>query len=244
VNILAIDTASSILSLALGTDTGRWYFEADAGPGHSEILMDGIDRLMNTAGLSPEGLDGTACLKGPGSFTGLRIGFAAAKGLALSLGIPLAAVPTLDCMARPFSCWPGLVLPLLDAKKRRFFTALYRGGRRLSDYLDAGPTEIMAAAAQALAEAPAGEDLILLTGPDADLFKQRLDENPVPGGLSPAFSEEKIRLNPEFRSGCAGSLLEIAKTSNMFDNDTVGTVFSGPEYLRKSDAELLFRFDQ
>jgi tRNA threonylcarbamoyladenosine biosynthesis protein TsaB len=243
VNILAIDTASSVFSLALGTDAGRWYFEADAGPRHSEILMDGIDVLMNMAGLKPGDLHRAACLKGPGSFTGLRIGFAAAKGLALSLGIPLAAVPTLDCMARPFSCWPGLVLPLLDAKKSRFFTALYREGRRLSDYLDAAPGDILTAAAAAAAAAEAGEGRILLTGPDAGLFQREIAENPALCGPSPALLPENISLNPDFRSGCAGDLLEIAKNSVIFDNYS-GTVFSGPEYLRKSDAELLFHSDK
>jgi tRNA threonylcarbamoyladenosine biosynthesis protein TsaB len=238
-NILAIDTAAAVLSLALGTEKGSWFFEADAGFHHSELLMDGVDLLMKTAGLKPGDLEGVACLKGPGSFTGLRIGFAAAKGLALSLGIPLAPVSTLDCMARPFSFWPGVVLPLLDAKKDCFFTALYRQGRRISDYMDAGIPAVAAAAARALEEAPGGEKRALLTGPDAGLFLERLAKIPAGTGLLPAAA---VSLDPEFRRGQAKILLEIAKNLDIFDNDNAA-LFSGPEYLRKSDAELLFHSD-
>jgi tRNA threonylcarbamoyladenosine biosynthesis protein TsaB len=239
-NILAIDTASSVLSLALGTEKGSWFFEADEGLRHSEILMAGIDMLMKTAGLTPEDLEGLLCLKGPGSFTGLRIGFAAAKGLALSLGIPLAAVSTLDCMARSFSPWPGVVLPLLDAKKNRFFTALYRGGRRISGEMDAEIPGILAALSKALTALPAGEDRVLLTGPDAPLFQGRLENTSDSGG--PSLFMEKICRDPDFRGGCAKSLLEIAKNDDIFDNSR-REIFSGPEYLRKSDAELVFCSD-
>ncbi|MDR1277186.1 MAG: tRNA (adenosine(37)-N6)-threonylcarbamoyltransferase complex dimerization subunit type 1 TsaB [Treponema sp.] len=236
--VLAIDTAVSVLSLALGAETGLWTFEADMGPRHSEILFDSIDILMKTAGLKPAELEAVACMKGPGSFTGLRIGFAAAKGLALSLGIPLAAVSTLDCMARPFSVWPGITLPLIDAKKNRFFTALYRGGERISGYMDAEAPRIVELAVQALSAAPPGEQGLLLTGPDAVLFKRELDKIPAKSGIFPSNPANLASLDPEFRKGWARDLLEIAKKIDIFNNDQ-GAVFSGPEYIRKSDAELL-----
>jgi tRNA threonylcarbamoyladenosine biosynthesis protein TsaB len=233
VNILAIDTATSILSAALNTEEGTWFFEADAGLRHSEILMDVIETLTKTAGLKQEKLEGVVCLKGPGSFTGLRIGFSAAKGLALSLGIPFAAVPTLDCMAFSSSVWPGFVLPLIDAKQNNFFTALYRGGRRLSDVIDAGASHIADMAAKALSEAPSGEKRLLLTGPDAGMFYRGLDKSRLP--------EDSIRIDPECRHGWARDLLEVVKNSDIFNN-RVGDLFAGPEYIRKSDAELHFRF--
>jgi tRNA threonylcarbamoyladenosine biosynthesis protein TsaB len=232
VNILAIDTATSILSAALNTEEGTWFFEADAGLRHSEILMDVIETLAKTAGLKQEKLEGVACLKGPGSFTGLRIGFSAAKGLALSLGIPFAAVPTLDCMAFSSSVWPGFVLPLIDAKQNNFFTALYRGGGRLSDLIDAGASHIADMAAKALSEAPAGEKRLLLTGPDAGMFYRGLDKS--------RFPEDSIRIDPECRHGWAGDLLKVVKNSDIFNNRS-GDLFAGPEYIRKSDAELHFQ---
>jgi tRNA threonylcarbamoyladenosine biosynthesis protein TsaB len=197
--------------------------------------------MMKTAGLKPEDLEGVVCMKGPGSFTGLRIGFSAAKGLAFSLGIPLASVPTLDCMARPFSSWPGLVLPLMDAKKSRYFTALYRGGRRLSDYMDAEIPLISEKTFQALSSVPAAERRVLLTGPEADLGKRALDAVSAFGeGGSPALQEDIFVLDPEFRRGWARNLLDIAKNVDIFNNNVIETR-SGPEYLRKSDAELRFQ---
>jgi tRNA threonylcarbamoyladenosine biosynthesis protein TsaB len=242
-NLLAIDTATPVLSIALETEKGVFAFEADAGQQHSGLLMDALDMLIKTANLAPGKLEGVVCLKGPGSFTGLRIGFATAKGLALSLGIPFASVPTLDCMAEPFPVWPGIVLPLIDAKKSCFFAALYRGGERISGYLDAGPPEISAAALKALAEAPEDERRLLLTGPDAGMFLQRLNAPPGHGDSSekpaapPLFPMDLCRLDPDFRRGRARDLLVIAKKVNIFDT-MKEEVFSGPEYIRKSDAEL------
>jgi tRNA threonylcarbamoyladenosine biosynthesis protein TsaB len=236
VNILAIDTAAAILSAALETEKGAWFFEADAGPRHSEMLMDVVDILMKKAGLQKNELEGLVCMKGPGSFTGLRIGFSTVKGLALSLGIPFASVPTLDCMAFPFSPWPGLVLPLIDAKQNRFFTALYRGGERLSGFMDAGLSHITEAAAKKLAATPPGQKQVLLTGPDAGLFYEKLNKNPPEGPASPPLPANSLFLDPVCRRGRARELLAIVKKLDILNNDQ-DEIFSGPEYLRKSDAE-------
>ncbi|GHV81539.1 tRNA (adenosine(37)-N6)-threonylcarbamoyltransferase complex dimerization subunit type 1 TsaB [Spirochaetia bacterium] len=219
-NILALDTASTILSAALASGDGVRYMETDAGLKHSEILMEMVDTLMRAAALEREDLELAACMKGPGSFTGLRIGFAAAKGLAAALGIPLVSAPTLDCMAAPYAVWPGLVIPAIDAKKQRFFTALYRGNERLSAYMDAEPGDIAA-----LAAAAAGP--ILLTGPDAPLLLPRLEA---------LLGEGRLFLDPAHRHGKARELLAIAEKD--FRTGKTDIPFSGPEYLRKSDAEL------
>ncbi len=144
-NLLAIDTATDTLSVAIGTAgtngaaSSTWLFEADAGLRHSELAMDSIDQLMRKAALQPSDLSGVVCMGGPGSFTGLRIGFSIAKGLALALGIPFAPIPTLDCMARPFSALPELIVPVIDAKQKAFFCAIYHGGKCLCPGMDAAP---------------------------------------------------------------------------------------------------------
>jgi tRNA threonylcarbamoyladenosine biosynthesis protein TsaB len=240
-NLLAIDTAASVFSGALHTEKYTWYFEADAGMRHSELVMDCVDMLMRKAGLTPGDLSALACMGGPGSFTGLRIGFSLAKGLALSLGLPFVPVPTLDCMAYPFAMWPGLVVPVIDAKKNAFFCALYRDGGRIGEVLDAGPAEIAAAVRAAGYD---GETGVLLTGPDAETLRERLQACPD-GGLPPG----TLRLPPVY-GGYGRALLElarkelsrrdIAKDAPIVHNDTV-YYFSGPEYIRKSDAELQAR---
>jgi tRNA threonylcarbamoyladenosine biosynthesis protein TsaB len=222
VNILALDTAATVFSIALSTGDDVWYFEADAGLRHGELLMDAADRLLDGAGIGSGDLDLAACMKGPGSFTGLRIAFAAAKGLSLSLGIPMAAIPTLDCMAASLDSWPGIVLPAMDAKKGHLYAALYRDGRRLTDYLDAAPEELAAALRAA------GDEPTMLTGPAARLAREKLSS------LAP----NQFFIDPGGKRGKARELLDMVKKNGILVSRE--EVFSGPLYLRKSDAEATF----
>jgi tRNA threonylcarbamoyladenosine biosynthesis protein TsaB len=223
-NILALDSAAAVLSLALSTGNGVWYFEAEAGLRHGELLMDAVDRLLGSAGIGAADLDLAACMKGPGSFTGLRIAYAVAKGLSLSLGIPMASVPTLDCMAAPHASWPGLVLPAMDARKGRFYAALYRNGRRLGEYLDAAPEEI----AGALAAGRRKAEPVMFAGPEGALVREKLR---IP-------DQTDFFVDPGGKRGKARELLDIIKKTGALN---VGEeVFAGPLYLRKSDAELVF----
>ena len=224
-NLLAIDTATEQFSVALAAGDDTLLFEADAGLRHSELVMDIIDMLMDKAALKPRDLSGVVCMGGPGSFTGLRIGFAIAKGLSLSLGIPFAAIPTLDCIARPFSAWPGTVVPALDAKKSAFFCALYQSGNRQCPDMDATPEEIARALSAVLAGTP---DPVLLTGPGAPLLYEKL-----------CASETNLNINPgkDLRWGNAQTLLQIARETNCITQCNTDPS-CGPVYIRKSDAEL------
>jgi tRNA threonylcarbamoyladenosine biosynthesis protein TsaB len=239
-NLLAIDTATDRISVALSEAANTWLFEADAGLRHSELVMDCIDMLMNKASLKPDKLDGIVCMGGPGSFTGLRIGFSLAKGIALSLGIPFAAIPTLDCISWPFSSWPGIVIPVLDAKKSSFFCSLYHDGKQLCPPMDATPTEIASAitsttdAGHSQFLIPHSSFLILLVGPASEMLYQKLLELPDSG-------LDMAQLKPEkkLRWGNAETLLQIAKETNVFDNNSsTSGLARGPEYIRKSDAEI------
>jgi tRNA threonylcarbamoyladenosine biosynthesis protein TsaB len=222
-NIIAVDTAADVLSAALSSAGHTWYYEIDAGLRHSELLMDVVDGLLKNADLDRADLELAACMKGPGSFTGLRIGFAAVKGLALALGIPIVSVPTLDCMARSQSAWPGIVLPAIDAKKGRYFAALYRGCQQLGSYMDAPAAFI----ARTLEDSFEGAEPVLLTGPGG---KQLLTE------LTAFIPDRRLTEDPEVRRGRARELLEIVQEGQMSDGET--ELYSGPLYLRKSDAEL------
>jgi tRNA threonylcarbamoyladenosine biosynthesis protein TsaB len=224
-NILAMDTATPVLSAALAAGERRWYRETDAGLGHSELLLGLAEGLLKDAGMGPGDLEALACMRGPGSFTGLRIGFSAAKGMALALDIPLIACPTLDCMAYSWSPWPAFVLPVLDAKKGRFFTALYEGERRVSEEMDADMGTIIR-----LLRSTGGGG-VLLTGPDASLFLSRLGEEEAGEDLA-----ERIRLDPLCRRGRGLELAAVAKR-RMIINNGENDVLSAPEYLRKSDAD-------
>lgn len=87
-----------------------------------------IVSLLRDSGVSKEQLGGVALSIGPGSFTGIRIGMATAQGLCQGLNIPAVGVMTLDALAEACSFFPGLICPLLDARKNQLYTALYRGG--------------------------------------------------------------------------------------------------------------------
>jgi tRNA threonylcarbamoyladenosine biosynthesis protein TsaB len=236
-NLLAIDTATEQFSVALAADVDNtapavWLFEADAGLRHSELVMDIVDMLMDKAGLKPRDLSGVVCMGGPGSFTGLRIGFAIAKGLALSLGIPFAAIPTLDCIAWPFSAWPGTVVPALDAKKGAFFCALYQGGKRLCPDMDAPPDEIASAISAALAAAPGP---ILLTGPAAPLLYEKVY---MYEKVYTPESKLDLKAGKGLRWGNAQTLLQIARETGCITQCNTDPS-CGPVYIRKSDAELI-----
>lgn len=147
--LLAIETATLTGGAAL-LDGERLVAESTLSVAltHSERLMATVDRLLDDAGWAPGTLEGLAVSVGPGSFTGLRVGLATAKGLAMALGLPIAPVPTLDALAGtlPFAAWP--VAPLLDARKGEVYLSLYRwtpgGMERLWEYLALPPAEAAA----------------------------------------------------------------------------------------------------
>ena len=129
--ILAIETATSVLSVALVSDSGlQFSVTVNRNNLHDELLVPLIDTMMKNGHWSLSDVRAVAVSAGPGSFTGLRIGMSAGKGLALALGIPLVAVPTFDAMAwrvsfRYQSSAPFLFGPVFDAKRNDVYAALY-----------------------------------------------------------------------------------------------------------------------
>jgi tRNA threonylcarbamoyladenosine biosynthesis protein TsaB len=121
--LLAIDTATLVASAAVWDDGAVTEGEAAAST-HSEKLLPLCDELLRRAGLAPRDLDAVACGAGPGSFTGLRIGLATAKGLCFALGRPLVLCSSLAALA--LEAGRGTVLSVLDARKHEVYAGLYR----------------------------------------------------------------------------------------------------------------------
>ncbi|MGD8394821.1 MAG: tRNA (adenosine(37)-N6)-threonylcarbamoyltransferase complex dimerization subunit type 1 TsaB [Candidatus Eiseniibacteriota bacterium] len=116
--ILGIDTATRQLGLALHRDTGLVAELLIAeGLRHCERLLGGLDRLLADLELEATAIEGIAVSAGPGSFTGIRIGIAAAQGLAVALDRPLVGVPTLEALAAGSGAWRGPVVACLDARR-------------------------------------------------------------------------------------------------------------------------------
>ena len=230
-NLLAIDSAASVLSVAAAAGDKIFYSETDAGMRQSEIVIKCIDEQIRNAALNPCDLNGIICMGGPGSFTGLRIGYSAAKGLALSLSIPFVPVPTLDCIAKSKEQLiinreqkeEKIILAVMQARKSSWFYAFYRGKERLTPDRETSNNQITDEINYYLTN---GYEIIV-TGPGADSFYNNL----------PQTIRTAISLNCGKR-GYAKEQLAIAKEKNIFCNDNSGFLYSGPEYIRKSDAEL------
>jgi tRNA threonylcarbamoyladenosine biosynthesis protein TsaB len=222
-NLLAIDTAASILSVALANEKEIFSAETEAVTRHSELVMELIDGLVKKAGITPKDLNGILCMGGPGSFTGLRIGYSIAKGLALSLSIPFAPVPTLECIANNEQFAHGLTLAVIEARKNASFYAFFKDGKRLTEDKDSNFLQI----ANEIELYKNEYKQITLTGPGSKLFYESLNEN-TKNNLSLVFE----------KNGYAKELIAIAKSKNLFNNNCTAYLYSGPEYIRKTDAEI------
>jgi tRNA threonylcarbamoyladenosine biosynthesis protein TsaB len=154
-NILVFDCSSDLLTVGLARKDGSLFSLAEKGFRHTELLLPLIGRCLEQSAVPVDSVDLIACTGGPGSFTGLRIGISTAKGLSLALGKPWVSLPTLDCIAwsiagnlEPYAhSTPErseTVVPVLDARKKRLYAAIYRRGRRESEYLDISIEDLLA----------------------------------------------------------------------------------------------------
>ncbi len=220
---LAADTSTPVNTVAI-CNGERIVAEAvvDCGRAHAERLMSTVDWVLREAGMDLHDLDLLAVSAGPGSFTGLRIGVAAWKGLALATGKPMVAVPTLDAMTRLGAFRDATVVVLLDAKMKEVFGAVYRfeGGARTKLGVDR-----VAAVESFLDGLP--EDTIFL-GDGAELYRERIATRmPAACVLGPAFRA------PRAGAVCAEALALLASGCK---TDAAQIV---PVYLRMSQPEVI-----
>ena len=125
-NILAIDTTGLVASVALvNEDKTIGEFTTNYKKTHSQTIMPMIEILVKMLEVDLDTVDYIACACGPGSFTGLRIGAATAKGLAHGLGKQIIAVPTLDALAYNMMESNNLIVPIMDARRNQVYSALY-----------------------------------------------------------------------------------------------------------------------
>lgn len=130
--ILGIDSSSMVASVAIVTDdilTAEYTINHKKT--HSQTLLPMIDEIAKMLELSMDTIDAIAISGGPGSFTGLRIGSATAKGLGLALKKPLIHVPTIDAMAYNLYGVSGLVCPIMDARRNQVYTGIYQVEKEL-----------------------------------------------------------------------------------------------------------------
>ncbi len=221
--ILGIETSTKTGSVAVVSESGVVaQYSLNIEVTHSERLMSTVDRVLTDTGLVIADLDGFAVAIGPGSFTGLRIGLATVKGLALATGKPVAAVPTLQALARnlPFASYP--VCPLLDARKNEVYAALYR-------FEGAVPVQVMQEAAVPLGELAAKlSGPTIFTGEASVLYRRELEQQL--GGR--ALFAPLTAVLPS-AAGVAELGLALIKSGKQAEPDGLA-----PLYIRRPEAEV------
>ena len=125
--ILALETSAKAVSAAVSED-GKILCSGyqDTGLTHSRTLMPIVEHILKNTGLTVADMDAIAVAAGPGSFTGIRIGVAAAKGLAFAADKPAVGVSTLAAMARNVAFCDGLVICAMDARRQQVYNALFQ----------------------------------------------------------------------------------------------------------------------
>lgn len=132
--ILALDSSGIVASVAVAEDDNLLAeYTVNYKKTHSQTLLPMLDEIVKMTELDLDTVDAVAVAAGPGSFTGLRIGSATAKGLGLALDKPLVGVPTLEALAYNLYDVPGVVCPIMDARRNQVYTGIYRfSGHRLT----------------------------------------------------------------------------------------------------------------
>jgi len=223
--ILAVDTSSATATIAVIDDDRLLgeYFLNNKTP-HSKKLMPMIEQLLKALELTPYDIDIFAAAIGPGSFTGLRIGVAAVKGMAQVADKRVAGVSVLEAMAHNLPFCSNLICPILDARNQQVYCAVYRYGK---DGLETFSEGRAVALADLLVELKAtGEDVVFLG--DGVPVNRLTIENEL--GNQCTFAPPSC--NMQRASSVATVALGMAKQGRL--TDAAGLV---PEYLRKPQAE-------
>ena len=182
--ILALETSAKAVSAAV-TENGKVLCSGyqDTGLTHSRTLMPIVEHILKNTGLSMSDIDAVAVAAGPGSFTGIRIGVAAAKGLAFAADKPAIGVSTLAAMARNVSFCDGLVICAMDARRNQIYNALFEAKDGRLTRLTEDRAIALADLAEELRDDPRPKTIV---GDGAGLCFEFLRNEEIPCRLAPA----------------------------------------------------------
>ena len=222
--ILAFETSAKAASVAL-LDGGKLLAESyqNSGLTHSQTLMVMAQDLLKSCGLTAQQVEAVAVAAGPGSFTGVRIGVAAAKGFAWGGELPCYGVSTLEAMARNLGVWQGYVVPAMDARRSQVYTAIFHAEKGVLSRVE----EDMAISLTELKEKLKNfDESVFLIGDGANLcYNTLLEEVPA------------LVLPPEHRMHQRAAGVALAAQA-MADAGLPGNAGElTPNYLRLSQAE-------
>ena len=227
--ILALDSSGLVASVAvLEEENCIAEYTINYKKTHSQTLLPMLDEVSRMIDLDLSTIDAIAVAAGPGSFTGLRIGSATAKGLGQALGKPLIGIPTVDGLAYNLYGTDKVICPLMDARRNQTYTGLYKFVKKDDTYELAVLKEQCAVALDEIIECinEMGREVIFL-GDGVPVFRSQLEEK-----VKVAFSFAPASCNRQ-RAAAVGSLaFSYAKMGKM---ETAAQ--HNPDYLRLSQAE-------
>ena len=223
--ILAIDSSGLVASVAVAEDDNLCgEFTINYKKTHSQTLLPMLDEVVKMIDLDLNTIDAIAISGGPGSFTGLRIGSATAKGLGLALDKPLIHIPTVDALAYNLFGHRDVVCPLMDARRNQTYTGLY-------EFAQAGMNILQAQCAVGIDEIitqinTLGRAVVFL-GDGVPVFESYIREN-----CKVSYSFAPAHMNKQR----AASVAVLAETY-LKEGKTETAAEHHPDYLRLSQAE-------
>ena len=222
--VLGIESATHQVGAAIGGHEGVLAAaQTSRGRRHAELLTPTIDFVRRSARIELDEISCIAVDLGPGLFTGLRVGVAAAKAMAQTLRIPMIGVPSLDLVAFPVRHTSRLIVTAIDAKRGEVFYAMYRqvpgGVQRVSDHQVGTPDDLAS-------ELLTARDDILLVGDGALRYHEAFD------GLKRVELADRGFAHPS-----ATSLVQLAHAQALREQFVAPWELT-PLYLRKPDAEI------
>ena len=225
--VLAVETSTMAGSVALvdGEELVSEYL-LNISITHSERILVAIDHVTRDAKVPIKEVDGFAVSLGPGSFTGLRIGISTIKGLAFATKKPVVGIPTLDALAENILFTDYLICPILDARKKEVYTALYKRDKidklkKLTPVLAIKPIDLLKKI----------QEKVVFLGDGIDVYHTLIKE-----GLGDLAIFAPLNLRLPRAGNIAKRSLDQFKKTNLMNLNTFT-----PSYVRRSEAEEKFR---
>jgi len=229
--VLALDSSGLVASVAVveddGTDSNLLAeYTVNYKKTHSQTLLPMLDEIAKMIELDLNTLDAIAVAGGPGSFTGLRIGSATAKGLGLALGKPLVHIPTVDALAYNLYGTDRIVCPIMDARRNQVYTGIYEFEHNKLKIIEPQ----MAIAIEEIAEklCALNREVIFL-GDGVPVYRERLTERLMAGQR---ISFAPAHLNKQRAGAVAALAVQYVR-----EGRTESAAEHQPDYLRLSQAE-------
>lgn len=224
--ILSIDSATPVAAVAVVKDGVLLAEEMlNIGNTHSTQLMPMVAHVLEQSNIAISEVTAVAVSQGPGSFTGLRIGMATAKGLAQGSGCKLVAVPTLDVLAENMWGYEGLVCPILNAKKNEVYAAIYHfDGEKMvrrSEYMAIAPLDL----AESL---KTSSENICFLGDGVPVYKDILQSNLA----------QRAKFAPMDKLLSRGAALAMAAYQKAEKAEFAELFTTLPIYIRKCEAQV------